>query len=85
MYISKGNQMHFFDEQHEPFDPVEILYVGAQFAIARVDMGGQDVVALFSEDDENYFWKCSFSSHWLPDLEKVARTANVVAKANPRK
>lgn len=82
-----GNKryINFFDKNHNPMKPIEILYVGSQFAIARVDEPGQDIVALFSEDDDNYFYKCAFSSAWLSDLEKVAKNANLLIKTNRRK
>lgn len=66
--------MDFYDEKHNPMIVGNILAVGKQFAIAELsDYSGENILGLFTEDDDNYFLVTEFSSYWLSDLEDVVR------------
>lgn len=67
----------------------EVLAVGAQFAIVRVEGGdlpytveGQPKVArqvfLCTEDDDNWFVVTSFDEHWLDDLSNITQKALMI-------
>lgn len=68
----------------------DLDYAGEQFGFRIVhnpsNYGKNNIqIELFSEDDENWYLKTSFSEHWLDDLIKTAKTAKNKARlANGR-
>jgi hypothetical protein len=68
----------FYDREHNPFQVKEVLFIGKAFSIARIFQTGDDIVGLFSEDDDNCFLQSTFSSYWLEDLANVASMAKTI-------
>lgn len=55
--------------EHPPLKKIDMTIVGDLFALRFV---ADNQVELYSEDDENFFYKASFHCSWLKDLSQVA-------------
>lgn len=76
---------YYDEDKNQMLSPSDVVQ-GSIFAIAALpDYGLKDTVGLFSEDDDNYFLKTTFSRFWLKDLADVAARAQVVFPYTVRK